>query len=203
MHAKRGVGRGSKYLSWLLRHGARRQGLAIDEAGWVNISDLLEFAEMSRGELESVMSADQKQRLQLQGKRIRACQGHSLDSGVSREALEASWCAFQADGAIWHGTHTTALELIAHEGLLPGTRTHVHCALTQGSNIGKRAGVDVLLEISTSRLRAAGIDMFVAPNGVVLVRHVPKKAIVGLVPMNSAARRCQADLRTVLGMNGT
>ena len=31
----------SKAASWLLRHGAVREGVRVDEAGWVNVGDLV------------------------------------------------------------------------------------------------------------------------------------------------------------------
>jgi len=189
----------SKYLSWLLRHGGKGQGLAMDPAGWMSVDAVLEFSKISRAELELIVNTNQKHRFQLLGNSIRACQGHSLDAGVTREALEASWVKYVADTSIWHGTSVTAIEQIAREGIVPMHRTHVHCALTKDSAVGKRANVDVLLEISPAKIRAVGLDIFIAPNGVVLVRRVPQDAIIDVLPMTKKAGKRESAMRAALG----
>jgi len=188
----------SRYLSWLLRHGATDQGLAIDEAGWASVVDVLKLAEISRADLTSVVESDRKHRFELEEDRIRACQGHSLDSGVTRQALEASWSLYRGDASIWHGTALGALKSISREGLLPGKRTHVHCASDPHSNVGRRTGIDVLLELSALRLRVASLGIYVASNGVVLVRHIPWQAVVGFVTVTRAARDHEDGLRSML-----
>ncbi len=52
-----------------------------------------------------------KQRLQVDGDRIRACQGHSLEGmPVTCEALENSWERVHPDHLLWHGTNRAALD---------------------------------------------------------------------------------------------
>lgn len=191
----------SKQLSWLLRHGAHAQGLAMDEAGWMEVDELLTFFSMTRAELKLIVDTNDKRRLQWVDGRIRACQGHSLDNrAVTREALEASWSAYIGDGSLWHGTTVDATEQIAREGILPITRTHVHCAPSRDSMVGKRAAVALLLEISPIKIREADFNLFIAPNGVVLVRHVPTEAIVGLAALTKKAKQREAELRASLGL---
>ena len=173
----------SRRLSWLLRHGATERGLAMDEAGWAAVADVLVAAGITRAELEQAVAENDKRRLQLDGERVRACQGHSLAGApVTREALEASWEPFAGDGLLWHGTGRHALARIAEQGILPGARTHVHLAEATDSRVGKRAAVDVLVAVSPARLRDAGLPVFRAPNGVLLVRRVPPDCIVETRP---------------------
>lgn len=171
--------RASRQLSWLLRHGAGTSGLTMDGAGWAAVDDVLAITGITPAELRRAVEENEKGRLQLDGTRIRACQGHSLrDMPVTREALEASWEVIEPPGPLWHGTNRTALAGIEHQGLHPGARTHVHLALTRSSHVGKRSNVEVLLEVAPDLLAAAGLPIFRAPNGVVLVRQVPPDAIV-------------------------
>jgi putative RNA 2'-phosphotransferase len=172
----------------------------MDEAGWVNLDDLLRIARMSKTDLDRVMNTDPKHRLQLVGERIRACQGHSLDTGVTREGLERSWSGYHGAGSIWHGTQLSAVPQIARQGLVPGARTHVHCADTPDSTVGKRSAAHVLLEVSPAKLRAAGQDIFESPNGVVLVRHIPRGAIIGVVPCTKEARKQESQMRIEFGL---
>jgi putative RNA 2'-phosphotransferase len=172
----------------------------MDAAGWADIGEVLRALRMTRDTLEATVEGNDKARFEVRGKRIRACQGHSLRGmPVTREALEGSWEPFGEEGPVWHGTRIAALAGIAREGILPGDRTHVHLAEALDSTVGKRANVDVMLEVSPPRLHAAGLDLFVSPNGVLLAREVPPSAIVGLRAMTERARRQEPVLRAMFG----
>ncbi len=178
----------SKKVSWLLRHGASDVHLAMDDAGWVTIDDLLAVAKLDRSTLEQIVATNPKRRFEIQGDRIRACQGHSAQLAVTREALEASWSPFSGGLRVWHGTQLSALVSIGRTGLLPQSRTHVHLSPEIQSRIGKRADVQVLLAVSTDRMRAADQRLWVASNGVVLARHVPPSAIESAMPVGPKGR---------------
>jgi putative RNA 2'-phosphotransferase len=168
------VVRDSKRLSRLLRHTAGERHLAMSADGWASIADVLAVLQMDRATLDAAVERNDKQRLQVEGGRIRACQGHSLDGmAVTREALENSWERVYPDHVLWHGTNRAALPAIRREGLRPGRRTHVHLAPSKDSRVGRRSAVDVLLGVDSSNLQ-----VFRAPNGVLLTREVPPDAIV-------------------------
>jgi putative RNA 2'-phosphotransferase len=191
--------RGSHKLSWLLRHGASEAGLDMDAAGWADVGDVLRTLGMSRAALDNAVRENNKARFDVRGGRIRACQGHSLaGTPVTLEALEASWERYEGDGPVWHGTRAATVGSIAREGILPGERTHVHLAEALDSTVGKRANV----EVSPARLSAAGVGLFVSPNGVLLARSVPPVAIVGLRCMTDRARRQGDALSALLAAAG-
>lgn len=195
------IEKASKQLSWLLRHGAIESGLAMDAAGWAAIDDVLRATSLSRPELDAVVRLNNKSRLEVRGDRIRACQGHSREGvPVTLEALEASWERYEGPESAWHGTNLVAALAIAREGILPGARTHVHLAPATDSKVGKRAQVDVLLEVGVERLRAAGIGVFQSGNGVLLCRSVPPDCIVGLEPATVHGQRQEAMLRDAFGL---
>jgi putative RNA 2'-phosphotransferase len=200
---KHDANKASHRLSRLLRHGAGERGLDMDAAGWADVDDVLRTLGMSRSTLEDAVRENNKARYEVRGRRIRACQGHSRDGmPVTLEALEASWERYTGEGPVWHGTRIAAVASIAREGLLPGERTHVHLAEALDSTVGKRANVDVMLEVSPARLAAAGLALFVSPNGVVLARAVPPSAIVGLRAMTEGARRQAGALAALLERGG-
>ncbi len=181
----------SRRLSWLLRHGGAAAGVPMDEAGWAPIDAVLAATGLTRDQLERVVATNDKRRLQLDGDRVRACQGHSRDNtAVTLEGLERSWRPWSGRGSLWHGTDTAAIAAIARTGLSPMRRTHVHLTDDPAAKVGKRAQVAWLLEVDAVAVRAAGLAIFVAPNGVVLVRQVPRPCIVGARPMT---RRAQAE----------
>ncbi len=145
--------------------------------GWAVMADVQRSLGMEREDLDRAVEENDKQRLQVDGERIRACQGHSLAGmPVTREALENSWERVQPTGLLWHGTTERVVEVIRREGLRPGRRTHVHLAPAQDSPVGRRSRVDVLLAVDPVNLA-----VYRAPNGVLLVREVPPDAIVDAV----------------------
>jgi putative RNA 2'-phosphotransferase len=133
---------------------------------------------MDRFALDQAVNDNDKQRLQVDGERIRACQGHSLAGmPVTCEALENSWERVHPDHLLWHGTSREALPAIQRDGLLPGRRTHVHLAPSKDSHVGRRTAVEVLLGVDPGNL-----TVYRAPNGVLLTRFVPPDAIVEADP---------------------
>jgi putative RNA 2'-phosphotransferase len=193
----------SKRISWLLRHGAGDSHLPMDPAGWARIDDVLGVLGITRAELDTAVAVNDKQRLQVAGQRIRACQGHSLERmPVSIDALEASWELVEPVDPLWHGTNVTAIAGIAQHGIQPGQRSHVHVAPQRDSHVGKRSSVDYLLEIDPIRLVHAGLQIFWAPNGVILVRYVPVAAISGITATSAAGQHHQREALRLLGIGG-
>jgi putative RNA 2'-phosphotransferase len=188
----------SKRLSWLLRHGANEAGVPMDPAGWVSIDAVLAAVRVGRADLLAVVEENDKQRLQLDGDRIRATQGHSLDgTPVTVSALEASWERIdpQAIGRLFHGTRTEVVPDLLREGIRAMDRTHVHLADAREAKVGKRAQVAVLVVVDPTRI-VGGV--FRSPNGVVLTRHVPPEAIVDLEARTRAAETPVRALRASL-----
>jgi putative RNA 2'-phosphotransferase len=171
----------SRKLSWLLRHGAKDAGVAQTDSGFVAIADVLRVVRCTRPDLERVVRENAKKRFEIVGEEIRAVQGHSTGV-VSIDALEASYARYEGPDVILHGTSCNAVPGIAREGISPMSRTHVHLAPHATSIVGKRAAVDLFLEVSVSALAAHGHVVFASPNGVLLVRHVPAACIVGIKP---------------------
>ncbi len=189
----------SKRLSWLLRHGATESGLSMDAAGWVRVDEVLGALDIGPDQLRQAVEENTKSRLQWDGDRLRACQGHSTQgTPVTADALERSWTPYNGAGPLWHGTALDVLEPIVREGLKPMARTHVHLAAETHSSVGKRANVDVMLEVDVTRLMALGQRVFESPNGVLLVRAVPPGAITGLVACTHKARARESQLRSLL-----
>jgi putative RNA 2'-phosphotransferase len=83
-HDERRTVKVSKYLSKHLRHQPERIGLTPDPAGWVEIDALITAAAahgfpVTREELDHAVAANDKQRFAVDGDRIRASQGHSIE----------------------------------------------------------------------------------------------------------------------------
>ncbi|KAL9126616.1 MAG: hypothetical protein Q9175_007889, partial [Cornicularia normoerica] len=148
----------SKSLSYLLRHGAKAENIQLDEAGWVNVADVLlwrRIASLKVGlpELQSVVATNDKKRYQIEPDpsrlfrapaartsstsssdaemwRIRATQGHSIPT-VSSEQTCKPILLTDADCPefVVHGTDLKSWEDIKRSGgLKPMRRKHIHFA---------------------------------------------------------------------------
>jgi len=176
------MSRDSRAISRLLRHTAGEHDLTMSADGWAAITDVLRVLGLTRERLDVAVRENDKQRLQVDGERIRACQGHSLAGmPVTREALENSWERVYPAKLLWHGTNRAALAAIQREGLRAGRRTHVHLAPSKDSHVGRRTRVEVLLGVDCGDLA-----VYRAPNGVLLTREVPADAIVRVDAVHSA-----------------
>ncbi len=164
----------SKRMSFLLRHGAVREGVPIDEQGWVLVADLLAW--LNRGgnrrvdaaAIARVVETNDKQRFELAGDKIRAVQGHSIavDPGLQSAIPPA---------VLYHGTATRSVESILSKGLLKMSRQQVHLSTTADAAllVGKRHGQPAVFHIDAEAMARDGFTFYLSKNGVWLVDHVP------------------------------
>ncbi|MEU6514528.1 RNA 2'-phosphotransferase [Streptomyces sp. NPDC046978] len=165
----------SKYLSKHLRHQPERIGLTLDEAGWVEIDTLLAAAaahgfRITRDELDHVVAANDKKRFAVEGGRIRASQGHSVD--VDLGLPPATPPAY-----LYHGTVARHLDAIRAEGLRPMNRHDVHLSPDRETaiRVGARRGWPVVLGVDAEAMHRDGHVFHVSANGVWLTRSVPPR----------------------------
>jgi len=74
----------------------------------------------------------------------------------------------------------TFLDAIRREGLIKGSRQHVHLSDNQqtAENVGARRGKPILLRVDAARMHAEGHLFFRSDNGVWLTDHVPPEYLV-------------------------
>lgn len=165
----------SKFLSYVLRHRPDSIGITLDENGWVAIDELLAAAQhhgerLSRQLLEQIVAGNDKKRFALSedGQRIRANQGHSVSVDLDLEPMEPP-------EVLYHGTVERFLESIRAQGLVRGSRHHVHLSPDEvtARKVGSRRGKPVILIVEAGRMHAAGYPFFRSANGVWLTEKVP------------------------------
>jgi len=158
----------SRRLSYVLRHRPDSVGLTLDEAGWVPVEKLLKATGMSRSQLEQVVAGNDKQRFTIEGDRIRANQGHSVDVDLQLEPIAPP-------ETLYHGTLARSLESIREKGLVKGSRHHVHLSTDPetATKVGARRGRPVVLEVDSAGMAAAGFVFYRSANGVWLTDSVP------------------------------
>ena len=163
----------SKYLSKHLRHQPERIGLTLDEGGWVEIDVLIAAAaahgfRISREELDHVVATNDKRRFAIDGTRIRASQGHSIEVDLGLPPAPPP-------PYLYHGTVAGSLEAIRAEGLRPMNRHDVHLSTDRetATRVGARRGRPVVLAVDAAAMHRDGHVFHVSANGVWLTKAVP------------------------------
>ena len=169
----------SKFLSLVLRHQPETIGIALDPAGWVEVSALLEAMRrhgrgISEAELREVVETNDKKRFSFSddGLRIRASQGHSVE-------VELGYEPAVPPEVLFHGTVERVLDSIRTAGLLKGDRHHVHLSSDRqtAEKVSQRRGRPVILRILAGQMHRDGFAFFLSANGVWLTDHVPTEYV--------------------------
>ncbi|GAA2522781.1 RNA 2'-phosphotransferase [Pilimelia columellifera] len=163
----------SKRLSYVLRHRPDSIGLTLTDDGWTTIGELLAaFAEhgttVSRDQLARVVANNDKQRFTIDGERIRANQGHSID-------VDLGLASVPPPDTLYHGTAIRHLRSILRDGLIRGRRQHVHLSadIDTALRVGARHGTPVVLRVDAAAMTTAGHAFYRSANGVWLTDAVP------------------------------
>ncbi|MFD0148901.1 RNA 2'-phosphotransferase [Streptomyces sp. NPDC055721] len=163
----------SKYLSKHLRHQPERIGLVLDAQGWTEIDALLRALAahgfpVTREELDHVVATNDKKRFAIEGTRIRASQGHTVEVDLDLPVAEPP-------AYLYHGTVADRLPAIRAEGLLPMARHHVHLSPDRetATRVGARRGRPIVLSVDAGAMHRAGHVFHISANGVWLTDAVP------------------------------
>lgn len=168
----------SRVLSLLLRHKPEKAGLKLDKEGWVLINSLLYNLktfmdiDMTHSELIDIVNNNDKKRFTISenGHSIRAAQGHSVNVDIKMMKGNPK--------ILFHGTKKEFLPSIKKNGLLKGTRNHVHLSsIPKTAQIvaDRRKGKSIILEVKGDEMVKDGYKFFISENGVWLTDHVPAK----------------------------
>ncbi|XP_050550128.1 tRNA 2'-phosphotransferase 1 isoform X2 [Spodoptera frugiperda] len=169
----------SKSLSWLLRHGAVKEGFKLSPEGYLEVNKIL-LHKIFRGkyntsDIERVVNNNDKKRFKLRRNlstnclEIKANQGHTISEVTDADLTPITQPKY---GTVIHGTYLKCWPAIKNEGLSRMKRKHIHLAkgtLDDASVIsGLRRDTEVHIYINLSRALADGISFFESENGVIL-----------------------------------
>lgn len=161
-----------KELAFLLRHDKNYQ---FDRHGWRDVSDLIKNHHYTMNELQEIVDTNDKKRYEFSEdkKKIRARQGHSINVDVELKEVTPP-------DVLYHGTATRFLESIYKNGIIRGTRQHVHLSPTEeiATSVGKRHGTPFVLKIDTKRMVEDGLTFYLSNNDVWLTYFIDKKYIL-------------------------
>lgn len=160
----------SKQISYLLRHN--NEPLDIDSRGFVLISDLIKFLDISYETLKEICETDDKNRYEIIDNKIRARQGHS-----NTKITEMEFKLIKNDKYLYHGTKKKNLDSILKNGLIPMERQYVHLTdslKTAEQTADRRKGESVILLIDTEKMSNS---IWISTNNVYLTEYVKPEAI--------------------------
>jgi len=164
----------SKRMSKALRHDPARAGIVLDAAGWVPVAEILTAMRIDRGDLDSVVEGNDKQRFAIERgadgvERIRASQGHSIP-------VDLGLTPVRPPELLYHGTSAGASASILATGLNRGGRHHVHLSVDTETarRVGaRRAGAVVIFVVDAAAMGRDGHVFYRSANGVWLTDAVP------------------------------
>ncbi len=167
--------RTSRLLSLALRHDPSALRLTLDEQGYAKVEDVItglarRGQPVTREGLAKLVADNDKQRFAFNEDRtlIRASQGHSV-------AVDLGYVAQEPPAVLYHGTATRFLASIEKEGLIKGSRQHVHLSATEdvAFAVGTRHGKPALIDVDAAGMHSQGLVFYISDNGVWLTDHVP------------------------------
>ncbi|MYS54672.1 RNA 2'-phosphotransferase, partial [Streptomyces sp. SID6013] len=111
-----------------------------------------------------------KRRFAVDGTRIRASQGHSIDVDLGLPSAAPP-------PYLYHGTVARHLEAIRAEGLRPMNRHDVHLSPDRATaaRVGARRGRPVVLSVDAAAMHRDGLVFRVSANEVWLTKAVPSR----------------------------
>ncbi|KAI0339418.1 hypothetical protein BDW22DRAFT_1456092 [Trametopsis cervina] len=174
----------SKTVTWVLRHGAQQEGLALRPDGYARVQDLVSNPPLQMLDfptLERLVKDDKKNRYNLVYEPdvdnihspvwwIRANQGHTMKT-ISVVTIPIKRPEDIPTRIAVHGTNKLAWEQIRHQGLSRMKRNHIHLAQgLPGTGVvsGMRRNAAIFIYIDVQKALDAGIKFDLSSNGVVL-----------------------------------
>lgn len=165
----------SKLMTKILRHTPESFGIRLDPSdGSCELDVLLrtirrlpKLNEVTKAQIEQVVSNSDKQRFEIADGRIRARYGHS--------SVRVVYAPGMPPKVLYHGTNRLAAPDILREGIKPLHRQYVHMSegLDFASLAGSRRGDLEILVVDTVLAGELGVTFYFAGNEVWLADFVP------------------------------
>ncbi|KAL3266521.1 hypothetical protein HHI36_010690 [Cryptolaemus montrouzieri] len=160
----------SKFLSWLLRHGAVKDQIPIGSDGFVSVKHILNHPTLrgnfTENDIIKVVENDEKTRFAVRPNKesfdVRANQGHSIDLVKELELIPIT----RPDSfkCVVHSTFLTNWDKIKVEGLHRMKRNHIHFAQslldTNTVTSGLRKNAEIFIYINLKCALEKGLKFF-------------------------------------------
>lgn len=166
-------------ITWLLRHGAIKEKVSIDNEGFVEIKELILWLKkkyniiITLEDIQTLVINDNKSRFLLKDNKIRANQGHSIKLDITMDSFHQNF------SHIIHATYLEHLEAIKKNGLKSMSRNDVHMInIDSKNNKYHMIRQDTTLYIF---IKSNGTKLKESANGVILSKFIPPENLI-IVP---------------------
>ncbi len=168
-----------RFISGVLRHFPDKFGLEMDKNGWVDFAKLVKivgrkYRWANRWVVKALIYSDKKGRYELNGDKIRARYGHSVDVELS-DMPEAE------EDLLYYGTSEEESIRLLELGIKPVKQSYVHLSTTieKSEEVARlRTDEPIILEIDARRAREDGIRLIKVNENIVLAKEIPPQYIL-------------------------
>ncbi|VVB88255.1 putative RNA 2'-phosphotransferase [uncultured archaeon] len=162
-----------RFVSGALRHFPDDLGLAMNQHGWVDVDVLCDamktrYKWANKEKLFSIIESDEKGRYEIQGRKIRARYGHSVnvDLDYPENTLPE----------LYYGASREEVDILLEKGIRPMKQRYVHLS-TSVEKALEVAGIHtddpVLILINAEEAQKNGVNMLSATESIVLSEVIP------------------------------
>ena len=171
----------SKGLSYILRHGAQKDGYTMTADGYVSLAEIQRkgpkaLKKLTVAEVQFLVDNNDKKRFRAKVEEgqmwLAANQGHSASLNLNPENFMTPITKASDVPVAVHGTFKRFLDPIKKQGLSKMSRQHIHFALglpgAEGVISGMRKTAEVLIYLDVEKCLSEGIALFRSENNVIL-----------------------------------
>jgi len=162
----------SKFMSLVLRHKPEIIDVVLSNEGWVNIDTFIQKCsgkiDITREDIDEIVSSCDKKRFSIKDGMIRANQGHSIEVDMRFKPLIPP-------DELYHGTSDTKTKSIYQKGILRMNRQYVHLSADKetAKKVGKRHGYPCVLVVDSDKMHKDGFRFYLSENEVWMTEYVP------------------------------
>ncbi len=162
-----------RFISGALRHFPDDLGLAMNQHGWVDVDVLCDamktrYKWSNKEKLFSIIESDEKGRYEIQGRKIRARYGHSVE--VDLDFPENTF------PELYYGASREEVDILLEKGIRPMKQRYVHLS-TSAEKALEVASIHsddpVLIIIDATGAQNEGVTMLSATETIVLSEEIP------------------------------
>ncbi len=162
-----------RFISGALRHFPDDLGLAMNQHGWVDLDVLCDamrtrYKWANKDKLFSMIESDEKGRYEIQGRKIRARYGHSVDVDLDYPENILP--------ELYYGASREEVDILLEKGIRPIKQRYVHLStsIEKALEVARIHTDDpVLLKINAGKARNEGVTILSANDNIVLSDKIP------------------------------
>ncbi len=175
-----------RILALVLRHAPEKFSVEMDINGWVGINPLCDGIKSQRRDFhwlkpwhfEAVAVTEEKGRYEVEGERIRATYGHSIE-------IEIDLPTDDIPEVLFYPVSPDEVDDVIKLGIKGGDRRHVHLSksISKAYEAGSvRITSPSIVEVDSIRAIADGVDIYRAGKLVFLTEEIPPQYLFKVSP---------------------